>query len=116
MIMKIYFDALALKPTTSIGTQAYIISGMQIIARKYPAASFILLSGNIAVDEHYLKHTNLNYKLVERKKSKIATWFQVRSIIKNVNAIVSSLGDAYISSPPHVLFRKALMLRKKMSR
>ena len=111
--MEIYFDALSLKPTTSIGTQAYIISGMQIIARKYPSAEFVLLSGNVNVDEHYLKHTSLNYKLIPRDKSKIGTWNQVRSILSSVDAVVSSWGDAYISSPPHVLFRKALMLKRK---
>jgi polysaccharide pyruvyl transferase WcaK-like protein len=111
--MKIYFDALSLKPTTSIGTQAYIIAGMELIQRKYPNVEFFLLSVNPIVDEHYLKHTKLNYKLIPRRKSKIGTWKQVRKILKNVDAVVSSWGDAYISSPPHVLFRKALMLKKR---
>lgn len=111
--MKIYFDVLSLKPTTSIGTQAYIISGMQIIAKKYPAAEFFLLSVNPVVDEHYLKHTSFNYQLIKRDKSRIGTWRQVRNIIKMVDVVVSSWGDAYISTPPHILFRKALMLKKK---
>ena len=111
--MKIYFDALSLKPTTSIGTQAYIISGLQIISRKFPKAEFLLLSSDIEVDEHYLKQTNLNYKLIQRDKSKIGTWKQVRKILKQIDVVVSSWGDAYITDPPHRLFRKTLMLKKK---
>lgn len=111
--MKIFFDALSLKPTTSIGTQAYIISGMQLISKKIPDAEFILLSVDPVVDNNFLKHTKINYKLIKRHVSKIGTWIQVRKLLKTVDVVVSSWGDAYISTPPHVLFRKALMLRRK---
>ncbi len=66
---------LSLKTTASVGTQAYIISDMHIIARKYPAASFILLSGNIAVDEYYFKHTILIANWYNEKKAKLPHGF-----------------------------------------
>lgn len=111
--MKIFFDALSTKPTTSVGTQAYIISGMQIIARKFPNVEFILLSINPEVDNHYLKQTNLNFKLIKRNPSFIKTWIQVKNILNEVDVVVSSWGDAYITYAPHNLFRKALMLKKR---
>jgi hypothetical protein len=49
---------------------------MHIIARKYPAASFILLSGNIAVDEYYFKHTILIANWYNEKKAKLPHGFR----------------------------------------
>nr|WP_320118764.1 polysaccharide pyruvyl transferase family protein [uncultured Marinifilum sp.] len=111
--MKIYFDALSLKPTTSIGTQAFIIAGMELIQKKYPKAEFILLAADPIVEEHYLKNTNINYRLIKRDPSYLGTWKQVRKILKEVNAVVASWGDGYITFPPHYLLRKTIMLRKR---
>ena len=50
--MKIFVDALSRIPTVSIGTQALIIGCLQILHRRFPEASFVLLSGRPAQERH----------------------------------------------------------------
>ena len=111
--MKFFIDALSRKPTISAGTIAYIISDMQIINRKYPNCEFYMLSVNPEVDNVYLSKLSFNVKLIKRSNSEIGTIFQIRKILKEVDAVVSSWGDAYITVPPYLLFSKAFFLKKR---
>lgn len=111
--MKVLFDALSRKPTTSVGTIAFIISGMQIINKKFPNCEFYMLSTNLEVEKEYISKLPYNIKLIKRSDSEFRTIFQVRKILKQVDVVVSSWGDAYISSPPYHLFRKAFFLKRK---
>ena len=110
--MKIYLDALSRKTTVSVGTIAYIISDLQIISRKYPECEYIMLSVNPEVDNIYLSKLPYKVNLIKRSKTEIGTFFQIRKILKQVDVVVSSWGDAYISLPPYLLFIKALFLKK----
>jgi len=109
--MKIYFDAFAGLPTVSVGTQAYIIAGMQLIENKFPGSEFILLSVCPEHEDHYLKDCGVNFTLIKREDSNVKIWKQVKKIIKGVDVVVSSWGDAYITCPPHQMLRKTLMLK-----
>lgn len=111
--MKVYLDALSRKPTVSVGTIAYIISNMQIISQAYPNCEFVMLSVNPEVDNLYISRTPYKVNLLKRSRTEIGTFFQIRKILKEVDVVVSSWGDAYISSPPYLLFPKTLFLKKR---
>lgn len=110
--MKIFLDALSRKPTVSAGTIAYIISDMQIISGKYPECEFIMLSVDPEVDNMYLSKLPYKVNLIKRSKTELGTIFQIRKILKQVDVVVSSWGDAYVSLPPYFLFKKAFFLKK----
>ena len=111
--MRIFLDALSRKPTVSVGTIAYIISDMQIISNKYPECEFVMLSVDPDVDNMYLSKLPYKINLIKRSKTEIGTIFQIRKILREVDAVVSSWGDAYISLPPYMLFMKAFFLKKR---
>lgn len=111
--MRIFFDALAVRPAISIGTQAYIISGLQILEKKFPHSEYVMISSQPAVDGYFLKNLPYHVTLVQREKGVFKTMSQFRKIVSTVDAVVSSWGDAYISIPPNKLFRKMLLLKKK---
>lgn len=110
--MKIFLDALSRKPTVSVGTIAYIISDLQIINKKYPDCEFLMLSVNPDIDNLYLSRLPYKVTLVKRSKTELGTIFQIRKILKEVDAVVSSWGDSYVSLPPYMLFNKAIFLKK----
>lgn len=111
--MKVFLDALSRKPTTSVGTIAYIIAAMQIIEKKYPGSEYYMLSINPEVENNYVLKLPYKIKLIQRSASELGTIFQIRKLLKEVDVVVSSWGDAYISSPPYILFRKAIFMKKK---
>ena len=111
--MKIFLDALSRKSTVSVGTIAYIISDMQIINKKFSNCELYMLSSNLEVENEYISKLPYNIKLIKRSSSEFVTIFQIRKILKEVDVVVSSWGDGYISSPPHKLFRKTFILKKR---
>ena len=110
--MKIFLDALSRKPTVSVGTIAYIISDLQIISKKHPNCEFFMLSVNPDVDNLYLSRLPYKVTLIERSKTELGTILQIRKILRKVDAVISSWGDAYVSLPPYLLFNKAIFLKK----
>ena len=111
--MRVYLDALSRKPTVSVGTIAYIISNMHIINQAYPNCEFVMLSVNPEVDNFYLSKTPFKVNLLKRSRTELGTFFQIRKILRKVDVVVSSWGDAYISLPPYLLFLKTLFLKKR---
>ncbi|GAH91629.1 unnamed protein product, partial [marine sediment metagenome] len=99
--MKIFLDALSRKPTVSVGTIAYIISDLQIINKKYPDCEFFMLSVNPDIDNLYLSRLPYKVTLIKRSKTELGTIFQIRKILRKVDAVISSWGDAYVSLPPY---------------
>jgi polysaccharide pyruvyl transferase WcaK-like protein len=86
---------------------------MELITRRYPNAEFVLLAADPEVEEHYLLKSKVSYTLIKRDRSYLGTWLQVRRILREVDVVVASWGDGYITCPPHHLLRKAIMLKKK---
>ena len=111
--MKIFLDALSKKPTISIGTQALILSSMQIIKRKYNDVKFIMISPNEDFEKEYLKKYEYDVTLVKRPKSQLSYITQIKKILKDVDAVVSAWGDGYITTPPHKIFLKTFFFKKQ---
>ncbi len=111
--MRIFLDALSRKPTVSVGTIAYIISNMEIIRRRFPNCEFIMLSVDPEVDKLYVAGTPFKITFIKRSNNEIGTFFQIRRILREVDIVVSSWGDAYVSLPPYLLFLKVMFLKSK---
>lgn len=109
--MKIFLDALSRVPTVSVGTQALILGSMYIIARRFPEAEFVMLSAEPEVERSYLKNAPFSVRLVQRSPSQFGTIRQIRRILNDVDAVVSAWGDGYSTFPPHLIFRKTLILK-----
>ena len=111
--MKIFVDALSRIPTVSIGTQALIIGCLQILHRRFPEASFVLLSGRPAQERHYLDALGLEVEYVRRADSQWGTWRQLRGILRRVDAVASAWGDGYVGQPAWRLLKKSLFLKRR---
>lgn len=111
--MKIFLDALSRVPTVSVGTQALILGSMHIIKRRFPDAEFVMLSAAPAVERSYLDGTPFQVRLVQRSPGQIGTMRQIRQIVCEVDAVVSAWGDGYSTFPPHLIFRKTLVLKRR---
>ncbi|MCU7918321.1 MAG: polysaccharide pyruvyl transferase family protein [Candidatus Thiodiazotropha sp. (ex Epidulcina cf. delphinae)] len=111
--MKIFLDCLASKPCMSVGTNAFIISDIQLLNRKYPGCETVLFSSNPKIDR--LQFGYLPYKItyVKRSANQLRAMFQLRRIIRKVDAVISAWGDGYITVPPYKLLRKSIFLKKK---
>lgn len=105
--MKIFLDALA---NFSVGTIAYIISNMEIITRKYPNCTFYLFSTNPEVHKLYFSKLPFSIKIIRRSRSYLSTIVQIRQILRKVDIIISSWGDAYVTLPTYMLFPKAFSI------
>lgn len=108
--MRVFLDALSRVPTVSIGTQALIIGSMEIIERYFPGTEFIMLSPNTMVDEWFLYKERFKVSIVERSPSQLGTIKDMLSIVKKVDAVVSSWGDGYITAPPRSIMNKTVFL------
>lgn len=112
--MKIFLDALSRIPTVSIGTQALILGSMQIIKKFYNNVQFVMLSAFPEVEKTYCYgEGRYDVKIVKRSRFQLGTLFNIRSILKNVDAVVSSWGDGYITVPPYKIFQKTMFLKTK---
>lgn len=109
--MKVYLDALSHVPTVSLGTQALILGSMQIIEKCFSNTEFVMLSRYPEIDKYFLGKEPYNVKIIKRSKSQFGTVRQVLSITKNVDFVVSALGDGYITTPPHKLIHKTFFLK-----
>ena len=110
--MKIFVDALSRIPTVSIGTQALIIGCLQILHRRFPDATFLLLSSRPAQEHHYLDATGLEIEYVPRATSQWGTGRQLRGILRRVDAVASAWGDGYVGQASWRLLQKALLLKR----
>ena len=110
--MKIFVDALSRIPTVSIGTQALIIGCLQILHRRFPAATFVMLSSRPAQEHHYLDTTGLEIEYVPRATSQWGTGRQLRGILRCVDAVASAWGDGYVGQASWRLLQKALLLKR----
>lgn len=110
--MKIFVDALSRIPTVSIGTQALILGCLQILHRRFPDATFLLLSSRPAQEHHYLDATGLEIEYVPRADSQWGTWRQLRGILRRVEAVACAWGDGYVGQPARRLLQKTLLLKR----
>ncbi len=111
--MKIFLDCLAATPCISVGTNAFIITDIQLLNRKYPGCETVLFSSNPQLDKLQFGHLPFKISYVQRSPNQVVAMFQMRKIVSQVDAVVSAWGDGYITTPPYKLFRKALFLKKK---
>jgi len=110
--MKIFLDTLSKTPTVSLGSQALAVESMHVMSRVIPGVQFVMLSPCPEVDRHYLKNEPYNVELVQRSKSQIGTVANMLTIIKGVDAVLSVLGDGYITTHPHKLIQKSFFFKK----
>ena len=99
--MKLFLDCLAQVPTTSIGTQAFILANMQLINEYLGHTSVIMLAGYPEMDYYYCANQGFDVRVDKRTNSATQTIRSIMAIKKEVDAIVSASGDGYISTPPH---------------
>lgn len=111
--MKIFLDCLASTPCISVGTNAFIISDIQLLNRKYPRCETVLFSSNPEVDKLQFGHLPYKISYVQRSANQLLAMLQIRKIVSQVDVVVSAWGDGYISTHPYKLLRKALFLKKK---
>ena len=111
--MKIFVDALSRIPTVSIGTQALIIGCLQILHRRFPDATFLMLSRHPAQERHYLDALGLDIEYVPRAASQWDAWRQLRGILRRVDAVASAWGDGYVGRPAWRLLEKARLLKRR---
>jgi len=104
--MKIFLDGLSRLPAISIGGQALLIASMQIVEKYVDKAEFVMLSSYPEIEKLFFCNQPHKVEMIQRSKSQLGTVFDVRSIVKNVDAIVSAWGDGYITIPPHKIFMK----------
>lgn len=111
--MKIFLDCLANVPCISVGTNAFIISDIQLLNKKYPGCEIVLFSSDPDVDKLQFGHLPYNITYVKRSNNQFLAILQMKKIVSTVDAVVSAWGDGYITVPPYKLLRKALFLKKK---
>jgi len=111
--MKIYLDALSIRPTVSIGSQAFILGSMKIIKNYYNNAQFTMLSAFPEMDKMYCSKGGYDVNFVKRTPSQYDTIKKIQSIVKQVDAIVSVWGDGYITISPHKILYKTSFLKSK---
>lgn len=111
--VKIFLDALSRVPTVSVGTQALILGSMYIIVRRFPDVEFVMLSAAPEVEHFYLDDSPFRVRLVHRSLSQFGTIQQIRQILNEVDAVVSAWGDGYSTFPPHLIFRKTFILKRR---
>ncbi|VFQ46552.1 polysaccharide pyruvyl transferase family protein [Desulfoluna butyratoxydans] len=111
--MKIFLDCLASSSCISIGTNAFIISDIELLNEKYPKCEIVLFSSDPEVDK--LQFGYLPYKIsyIQRSKSQIVAMLQIRRIVSQVDVVVSAWGDGYITVPPYKLLRKTIFLKRQ---
>ena len=110
---KIYLDALSKGPTVSVGTQALIIASMEIIKKSIPDAEFVMLSAYPEYDKHYLDKESYKVKFVKRDAGILGAIKGTRSILEEVDLVVSAWGDGYITTPPYKIINKTLFFIKR---
>jgi polysaccharide pyruvyl transferase WcaK-like protein len=111
--MRIFHDALTTIPQFSIGSQAMILGSMQIIKRRFPDATFVMISGEPEWDARYLEGAGFEIEMVKREPSQIGYVRQLRQIVKRVDGVACTWGDCYTTSPPHLLAQKVPFLKKR---
>lgn len=111
--MRVFLDATSQKPHVSIGSQAMILGAMNIVAQKYPTATFVLISTKPDLEAIYLNQSKHNVEILPRSKNRLLKFMQIRQVIKSVDIVVTVYGDAFITSPSFLLFFKAMNLKKK---
>jgi colanic acid/amylovoran biosynthesis protein len=111
--MRIFLDALSRIPTVSVGTQALIIGALQILRRRFPEASFVMLSSNPTHERSYLDATGYPIEYVARSASQLGTLRQLRAIVRRVDAVASAWGDGYVGTPAPLLLQKAVCLKRR---
>ena len=110
--MKIFVDALSRIPTVSIGTQALILGCLQILHRRFPDATFVMLTGHPAQERHYLGAAGAAIEYVERSPSQWGTLQQLRAIVRRVDAVACAWGDGYVGQTAWRLLQKARGLKR----
>lgn len=112
--MRIYFDGLSRIPTVSIGSQALIIGSMQIIKDFLGDVEFVLLSSHPELENAYLSKEPYKFKLIRRRESQLGTIKDIRNIMKEVDLVVSALGDGFVASTtsPSRLFLKTAFFKR----
>lgn len=110
--MRILVDALSRIPTVSVGTQALIIGCLKILRRRFPDATFVMLTSHPAQERHYLDAIGCSIEYVERAASQGGTLRQFRAIVRRVDAVASAWGDGYVGKPARFLLQKALPLKR----
>jgi len=106
--MKIFLDAVSRTPTVSIGTQALIIGSLEIVAKHFEDATFVMLSAYPELEKYYCDKERFKIELVKRSPGQMGTIRDITGIIKRVDAIVSTWGDGYITTPPHKILNKTI--------
>ncbi len=108
-----YIDGLGPRPHKSVGSQALVISAIQILESKFPGSRYVLMSSHPPADSEYLRKAPFDIEVVQRPGSQLHTIFTVRGIVNRCDAVVSPWGDGYITYPPHFIWRKTLFLKKR---
>lgn len=68
-----------------------------------------MLSSYPEIEKTYCKSYNVN--IIKRSKSQLGTIKNIRSIIKEADAVVSAWGDGYITTPPYKIFYKTTFIK-----
>jgi len=110
---KFYIDGLGPRPHVSIGSQALVNATVEIIERRFGGSEYYFLSACPEVETEYLKQTGCRCRIVQRPNGLLGTYLQIRDITRQVDAVVCPWGDAYISSGPHLAFRKVATFRRR---
>ncbi|MBP7830482.1 MAG: polysaccharide pyruvyl transferase family protein [Kiritimatiellae bacterium] len=110
--MKIFLDALSRVPTVSIGTQALIIGSLQILRRRFPDATFVMLTSHPGQERHYLDATGIPIEYVPRHPSQWGTLRQFRAIVRGVDAVACAWGDGYVGKPAWRILQKTFPLQQ----
>lgn len=111
-LMTIFLDALSRIPTVSIGTQALIIGCLQILRRRFPHATFVMLTSHPAQERHYLDALGYPIEYVARSPSQWGTLRQFRAIVRRVDAVACAWGDGYVGKAAWRLLQKILPLKR----
>ena len=110
--MKIFLDGLSKNPTVSIGTQGLILSSIQIIKKYISNAQILLLSAYPKMEQYYCSSLYPETIIIKRDLSK-SSLNNYHSVIKEVDAVVSTWGDGYITTPPKNIFWKTLFIKSR---
>ena len=110
--MKIFVDALARIPTVNVGTQALIMGCLHILKRRFPAATFVMLTRHPAQERHYLDATGLEIEYVLQAASPWGAWRQLRGILQRVDAVAAAWGDSHVGQSSWRLLQRALLLKR----
>jgi polysaccharide pyruvyl transferase WcaK-like protein len=111
-MVRILVDGLGPKPHVSVGSQALVIGAMQILQRRFPKATLYLFSALPEVEDEYLKDSRCKYKIVKRPQGAFNKMRALRKLVREMDAVVSPWGDAFITLPPWLCLHKTLMLKK----